>query len=471
MTNNHDLPFTPALEQAKLIRSGEISPLELVQLYLERIETYNPQLNCYYTVATEMALADAKAKTEQLAQTDNLADLPPFFGVPISIKDLNSVAGLPCSYGSIALKDQIPNYDDGVVTRLKQAGLIILGKTATPEFGTLPYTEPLGFASTRNPWNYDYTPGGSSGGAAASVAAGLTAIAQGSDGGGSIRGPAFCCGLVGIKPSRGRVSWSPVGDYQSGIATNGPIARTVADAAALLDVMSGYTVGDPYWLETPEISFLEATRQVPPSLKIGYAFTVIPDLQPSAICQQQVEETVERLEDLGHILEFTHLDFSSIIAPFTKVWQAGAASVNLPAELLSPFSRWLATEAGTAGDYLRAVQQLQVIARKIVALFLDFDVLLLPTYLHPPITIGAWADLTPWETLERIISWIAPCPLANASGLPAIALPTGFSPEGLPVGIQLVGRPGAEVTLIAIASQLETAKPWSDVPSNLLKRQ
>jgi amidase len=463
MTNNLDLAFTSALEQAQLIRRGEISPLELVQLYLDRIEKFNGKLNCYYTVAAEMALADAHAKTEQLAQTDNRADLPLFFGVPISVKDLNSVAGLPCSYGSLALKERIATYDDGLVTRLKQAGLIILGKTATSEFGCLPYTEPLGFAPTRNPWNLDYTPGGSSGGAAASVAAGLSAIAQGSDGGGSIRGPAFCCGLVGIKPSRGRISFAPVGDYQSGIATNGPLARTVADAAALLDVMSGYTVGDPYWLDSPAISFLEATRQVPPSLKIGYASTVIPDLQPDPICQQQLEETVDLLESLGHILEPTRPDFSSMVEPFTKIWQAGAASVTVPTEFLSPFSRWLAAEAGSAGDYLRAVQKIQLISRDIVAFLLDFDVLLLPTYLHPPITIGEWADLNPTETVDKIIRWIAPCPLANASGLPAIALPTGFTPEGLPLGIQLVGRPGAELTLIAIASQLETAKPWSDL--------
>ncbi|HBY81251.1 MAG TPA: amidase, partial [Cyanobacteria bacterium UBA11148] len=274
--NQVDLAFTPALDQAQLIRTRQISPLELVQLYLGRIEQFDSQLGSYFTVAAEMAVAEAIAKTEQLAQTSDISELPPFFGVPISIKDLNAVEGIPCSYGTPILKDKIANFDDGVVTRIKQAGFIILGKTATSELGSLPYTEPPGFPPARNPWNLDYTPGGSSGGAAAAVAAGLCAIAQGSDGGGSIRGPAFCCGLVGIKPARGRVSHAPVGDRQSGISTNGCLARTVADAAALLDVISGYIPGDPYWLPDPEISFLDATRQAPDPLRIAFTTTVYP---------------------------------------------------------------------------------------------------------------------------------------------------------------------------------------------------
>src|SRR4028119_2321520 len=238
--NQVDLAFTPALEQAQLIRQREVSPLELVELYLERIQRLDSQLGSYFTVMSELALADAKVKTEQLAQSTNASELPPFFGVPISIKDLNAVAGVRCTYGTPALMDNIATYDEGVVARIKQAGFIIIGKTATSELGSFPYTEPIGFPAARNPWNLNYTPGGSSGGAAAAVAAGLCPIAQGSDGGGSIRTPAACCGLVGIKPARGRVSHAPVGDRISGIATNGSIGRTVADAAAMLDVMSGY---------------------------------------------------------------------------------------------------------------------------------------------------------------------------------------------------------------------------------------
>jgi amidase len=294
--NETDLAFTPAVELAQLIRRREVSPLQLVEIYLQRIERLNPQLGSYFTVTAELAIADAKAKTEMLATA---VDLPPFFGVPISIKDLNTVAGVPCTYGNPALLNNIPEYDDGVVTRIKQAGFTILGKTATSEIGSFPYTEPTGFPPARNPWNLEYTPGGSSGGAAAAVAAGLCAIAQGSDGGGSIRGPAACCGLVGIKPSRGRVTKAPVGDRLGGIAANGPIARTVADAAAMLDAISGYVTGDPYWLPDPEPSFLAATQEKISGLRIAFSTTIPPLGTADANCQQGVLQTVQLLEQLG----------------------------------------------------------------------------------------------------------------------------------------------------------------------------
>lgn len=458
-----ELAFAPALEQAKLIRQKQISPVDLVKLYLKRIEEYNEQLGCYYTVAAEMALATAQTQTEELAKTKDTKELPLLFGIPIAIKDLNPVAGLPCSYGNAALRDNQAAYDDGVVSLIKKAGLIILGKTATSELGCLPYTESPGFPPTRNPWNLNYTPGGSSGGAAAAVAGALSSLAQGSDGGGSIRGPAFCCGLVGIKPSRGRVSHAPVGDYQNGIATNGPLARTVADAAALLDVMSGYIVGDPYWLEKPEISFLAATQTPLPQLRIAYGLGASPVGDASEICGAQVLKVLKILESWHHILEATTPDFGGLVEPFRKVWQAGAAAAGLPLEALSPFCRWLATKAGSAGEYLQAVHQMQIQSRQIVAFFSNFDILLLPTYLHPPITIGEWSDLSPEETISKIIDWIAPCPPVNAAGLPAIALPTGLTPQGLPVGVQIIGRPGDELTLISLASRLETALGWQNL--------
>jgi len=458
MTNT-DLAFTPALEQAQLIRQGQVSPLELVELYLARIQQFNPQLGSYFSVANDMALADAKAKTEQLTQIKDSAELPPFFGVPIAIKDLTAVQGLPCSYGTPILKDKIAPYDDGVVARIKQAGFIILGKTATSEVGSLPYTEPPGFPPARNPWNLEYTPGGSSGGSAAAVAAGLCPIAQGSDGGGSVRGPASCCGVVGIKPARGRVSFAPVGDRQNGIAANGSIARTVADAAALLDVMSGYITGDPYWLPDPEVSFLEATRQPLGQLRIAFS-TAIPPLGDAAeVCQQAVHETARRLEEMGHQVEPGCPDFSALIEPFQKVWQAGVTATGIPVAALSPMNQWIAAQSGSAGEYLQAVAQMQIMSRQIVGFFETFDVLVLPVYMHQTIRVGEWADLSPEETLQNIIRWIAPCPPFNASGLPAIAIPTGFDSTGLPVGVQLVGRPAAEVTLIGLASRLEATTP------------
>lgn len=456
--NTVDLAFTPALDQAQLIRSKEVSPLELVELYLDRIQKLDSQLGSYFIVMAEEAIADAKAKTAQIAASNS--DLPPFFGVPISIKDLTSVAGVSCSYGSPVLKNQVATYDDGIVARIKQAGFIILGKTATSEFGSLPYTEPPGFPPARNPWHLDYTPGGSSGGAAASVAAGLCAIAQGSDGGGSVRGPAFCCGLVGIKPSKGRVSYAPVGDRLSGIAANGPIAHTVADAAALLDVMSGYLTGDPYWLPDPNPSFLAASSLPPDRLRIAFSTSVSPLGEVSPECQKPVLETVKLLEELGHNLEPGCPDFNGLEEPFKIVWQAGVAVPGIPPEAMGKMNRWLLENVAGVGEYLRSVAQIQVIARRIVAFFDNFDVLVLPVYMHPTIRVGEWENLSPEETLQKVVSWVAPCPPFNASGQPSMVVPTGFDSNGLPVGVQLVGKPAAEATLISLAAQIEAAKPW-----------
>lgn len=460
MSGNADLAFAPALEQAKLIRDRQISPLELAELYLDRIAKYDAQLGSYFYLAAETALAEAKAKTERLTKLSNLTNLPPFYGVPTAIKDLNPVAGMPCSYGVAALKKRIAGEDEGIVTRIKEAGFVILGKTATSELGSFPYSEAPGFPPTRNPWNLAYTAGGSSGGAAAAVAAGLCPIAQGSDAGGSVRGPATCCGIVGLKPSRGRISFSPVGDYFNGIATNGILARTVADAAAMLDVLAGYTLGDPYWLPAPEINFLDATRQPLRSLRIGFS-TAMPAFGEAAeICRQGIDRSVKQLQALGHDLKPTSLDVKDLIKPFTKIWQAAVPASGIPLEILSPLNRWNGENAGSAGEYLQAVTQMQIIARRIVAQCDRYDALILPVYLHQPIRIGEWADLSPPETLDKIINWIAPCPPFNASGLPAIAIPTGFDAEGLPAGIQIVGKPAAETTIIALAAQLEQANPW-----------
>jgi amidase len=459
--NQVDLAFTSALEQARLVRTLQVSPIELVNLYLERIDRLNPQLGSYFTVTAEKAIALAQSQTEQLAGLNKLQELPPFFGVPIAIKDLTPVAGVPCTYGVAPMVGNISAYDEAVVMRIKAAGFIILGKTATSQIGALPYTEPPGFPPARNPWNLDYSPGGSSGGSAAAVAAGLCAIAQGSDGGGSIRGPASSCGLVGIKPSRGRVSWAPVGDYLSGISANGPLARNVADAAALLDVMSGYITGDPYWLPDPNPSFLEAANQkLSKKLRIAFSTTLPPVGEASGACQQAVLDTVKLLENLGHDVEPGCPDFTGFVEPFTAIWQSGPAASGIPGPALEPMNRWLLERTVSAGEYLRAVNQIQVISRRIVGFFDKFDVLLLPTYMHSPIRIGEWADLSCEETLARIISWIAPCPPFNASGQPAISIPSSLDDHGLPVGIQIVGRPAAEATIIALAAQIEAAKSF-----------
>lgn len=466
-----DLAFTPALEQAKLIRDKAVSPLELTQLYLDRIERLNPTLGSYFTVMAEAAIADARHKTDFLAQNPEV--LPPFFGVPISIKDLNAVAGTPCSYGLAVARQRIAKKDDGLIPRIREAGFVILGKTATSQLGSLPYTEPPGFPPARNPWNPNYTPGGSSGGAASALAAGLCAIAQGSDGGGSIRGPAFCCGLVGLKPSRGRVSFAPVGERLQGMATNGPIGRTVADTAALLDVMAGYVMGDPYWLPPPEESFLAATREDPKPLKVGLVTTLHPIGEAQGVCKQAVLETAHRLEALGHTVEpMPPPDLTELIEPFITAWQCVVAETNIPFFVLERMNRWLLWRAWWVGSgaYLRAITQLQVVSRRIVDQFYPYDVVLLPVYMAPTIRVGEWQSLRCPTILDNLIRWIAPCPPFNASGLPAIAVPTGFGDNGLPVGVQLVGRPARDDTVLAIAAQLERHHPWHDARPSIASK-
>lgn len=467
--NASDLAFTSALKQAKLIKERQVTPLELTEMYLDRIAKYDFQVGSFNYVAQESAIADAKSKSAQLEQTLDTSYLPPFFGVPIAIKDLKSVAGMPISYGIVALKDQVATYDDGVVSKIKQAGFIILGKTATSQLGSFPYTEPEGFAPTRNPWNLDYTPGGSSGGSSAAVAAGFCAIALGGDAGGSIRGPAACCGLVGIKPSRGRISFAPVGDRLSGLGTQGVVTRTVADAAAFLDLATGYITGDPYWLEKPEVSFLSHTQQSLPALKVGYTTSLLPVGEPAPECQQAVTQTVQQLESMGHTAIPQALDLTPLIEPFKIVWSSAVAASGIPAEVLSPMNQWVLSQSGTAGEYSQAVTQMQLFARQLVSLFAQFDVLVAPTYMHPAIKIGEWQDLSPEATFQEIVNWILPCPPFNVTGQPVINIPMGFDLQGVPLGVQLIGQPNSEATIIALAAQLEQARSWSQLrPGNFI---
>lgn len=463
MSSNNltDLAFTSALEQARLIKQREVSPLELTQLYLSRIEKYDPDIGSFYHVAKASAIADARQKTVQLAQALDTNYLPPFFGVPIGIKDLKSVANMPITYGIPALKDQIAKYDEGVVAKVKQAGFIILGKTATSQLGSFPYTEPEGFPPTRNPWNLNYTPGGSSGGSSAAVAAGFCSIALGGDGGGSIRGPAACCGLVGVKPSRGRISMAPVGDRLNGLGTHGVMARTVADAAAFIDISTGYITGDPYWLSEPEIPFFKAAHLPLQSLKIGYTTSLLPVGEPASECQQSVANIARQLETLGHTTVPLTLDLSPLVEPFKTVWSSAVAASGIPSEALSPMNKWVLSQSGTAGEYLQAVTQMQLFARQIISMFAQIDVLVAPTYMHPAIKVGEWVNCSPEDTFEQIANWILPCPPFNVTGQPVVNIPSGFDSNGVPLGVQLVGKPNSESTIFALAMQLEQAQPWS----------
>jgi amidase len=464
--NSADLAFASALDQAQMIRDREVSPLELTQVYLDRIEQLNPKFGAFFHVAAEQAIDEALAKTEALTTMETL---PPFYGVPTAIKDLNPVEGMPCSYGIKIAKKRVADRDDYITTRIKQAGFVILGKTATSQLGSLPYVEPSGFPPALNPWNPDYLAGGSSGGSAVAVAAGLCAVAHGSDGAGSIRIPAACCGLVGLKPSRGRVSNAPVDEFFTGCVVNGGLTRTVADAAAFLDAIEGYHLGDPFWLPSPESSFLELSQQEPKRLRIGFAAAIPPIGDCDDECKRAVMAAAKQLETLGHVvepIEFGAFDFSELIEPFSIAWQT-QTDVGVPGIFLDGINRqlWFKAQVYRAGKYVKARQRLYRFGRKVVELCHPYDVILLPTVMRPALKIGEFKRLRMNQLLDQIVKWFAPCPAFNASGQPAIVLPYGMSQFGIPLSVQLVGRPADEVTILQLASQLE--RPLQSIGSPL----
>ncbi|HEY1369685.1 MAG TPA: amidase [Gaiellaceae bacterium] len=451
-----DLAFRPALEQAALVRSGEVSSEELVQLYLDRIERLDPQLNSYVTVDGDGALAAAREPRDG-----------PFAGVPIAVKDLSDTAGLRTTYSSRAFADHVPAADVAVVRRLRQAGFVVLGKTNTPEFGTIGVTESELNGACRNPWDTSRTPGGSSGGAAAAVAAGLAPIAQGSDGGGSIRNPASCCGLFGIKPSRGRVSPAPLGAGSLGLATSGPIARTVADAAALPDAMTGAEPGDSYSAPPPERPFVEEAARATGRLRVAVSVEAPVSAAVDPACAGAARECAELLAELGHDVVEALPDWrgDELLPDFVRVWQVGPANAGVDdLSLLEPINRALAEDAAAASsvELTGAVVRLQLAARRIVSFWRDFDVLLTPTLALPPVPIGwvAEGEDDPRAQFARMILFTPFTPIVNVTGQPAVSVPLAEH-DGLPIGVQLVGRIFDEATLIRLAAQLEQARPWA----------
>jgi amidase len=455
-----DLAFLPAARQAALVRAGEVTSAELTSLYLERIERVDAELNAFVTVRGEEALAEARA-------ADETPSAAPFHGVPIAIKDLTATAGIRTTYSCRGLADNVPDFDTAVARRIREAGFVVLGKTNTPEFGTTAFTESELNGVTRNPWSSDRTPGGSSGGAAAALAAGLVPLAHGSDGGGSIRIPASCCGLFGIKPSRGRVSSAPFPSLE-GLSTAGPLARSVADAAAFLDVLAGYEPGDPFWTTPPERPFAAEVDREPGRLRI--AFTAEPpiDAPVDGECVAAVESAAALLEELGHdVVERTPLwGGERLEDAFIRVWQVSPALYAVDPALMTPLNRGLvqAAHSTTAAEYAGAVAALQTAARRIVAFWNEVDVVLTPTLALPPVEIG-WQERGvdgALEQLHRNTLFTPFTAVANMSGLPAMSLPLHWSEEGLPIGVQAIGAPEGEATLFRLAAQVERARPWAD---------
>ncbi|MGO9293656.1 MAG: amidase [Streptosporangiaceae bacterium] len=469
MTELHDLTV---VEQAAAIRSGELSPVELTSHYLDRIGRLNAQVGAFYTVTGELAGEQAAAAAEAVAgcrRDGGSEPLPPLTGVPIPIKDLNQVAGVRMTLGSMAFADYVPTEDDYVVAALRAGGSVCTGKTATPEFGLPCYTETRIGPPARTPWDPSRSAGGSSGGAAAAVAAGLAPAAQGSDGGGSIRIPSSACGLFGIKPSRGRISGGPLMPDLSGLATDGPIARTVADAALLLDVMAGNYPGDMYTQPplAPGESFLGYASREPGRLTIARSLqTVMPGVEPHPECIAAYESASALLADLGHEVVDIDLPFRPEAVPaFETLWYSMAALAPVSPEQeeqLLPLTRYLRGRglALSAVDLLYAQAYLQSLMRPALQQLNAYDALLSPTLAAPPAPIGYFEEVEPAENFERqklFTPWTA---VYNLSGQPAVTLPLHWTEAGLPIGVMLAGRIGEEGTLISLSAQLEAARPW-----------
>ena len=464
MTQLHDLT---ALEQAAAVRRGETSAFELVEHYAARIATHDATVGAFVTLTLETARQQARQADADVAARE---ELPPLHGVPIGIKDLNLVEGVPTRFGSVVYEGLAAPLSDSVVVKLREAGTISLGKTSTPEFGLPCYTEPDVAPPSRTPWDLGRSAGGSSGGAGAAVATGLLPFAQGSDGGGSIRIPASVNGLVGLKPARGRISAGPVLGDLTGLATNGPISRTVRDAAVLLDAMAGPMPGDPHWAPPHTSSWLAECGRQPGRLRIGrYRDSPLATsgVHPDVVAGYEAATAL--LVELGHDVEDIDSPFDASLLPvFETVWSVSAAGLPLdPAREaeLRPLTRWLRERgrAATAVEFTSAMAAMQLASRSAITSTARYDVVLTPTLAQLPAPIGWFIDAgDPRAEFDRMVGWTPFTAVCNTSGQPAISLPLHHTAEGLPVGVMLVGRPADEATLLRLAAQLEQAAPWSE---------
>ena len=468
MTQIHELT---AIELATAIRAKDLSPVAVTDHYLRRTAELNDQVGAFYTVTAELAAEQALAAEKAVAEAADPADLPPLTGVPIPIKDLNQVAGVRQTFGSLAYESNVPAGDDYVVTRLKDAGVVITGKTSTPEFGLPCYTETKIGPPARTPWDLSRSAGGSSGGAAAAVSAGLAPAAQGSDGAGSIRIPSSVCGLFGIKASRGRISGGPLVPDLLGFGIDGPLTRTVADAALLLDVMTGNYPGDMYTQPplAPGETFLGYASRPPGRLVIGRTLQApIPGVEVHPDCLAAYEDASRLLASLGHEVEDIAMPLGEDIVPFFEIIYYAYATLTPvdPSQehVLLPLTRYLRERgrATAAPDFIFAQAYMQFVTRPAIAAFAAYDAILTPTLARPPVPVGYFDEVDPAENFERqkrFTPWTA---IYNVSGLPAVNVPLHWNAEGLPIGVMLAGRMGDEGPLISLSAQLEQARPWKD---------
>ena len=469
MSLSSELTTLDATAQAELVRKKEVKPIELIDAAIDRIERVNPQINAVVTPMYEQARA---AATNPLPEG-------PFTGVPFLLKDLLAAyAGVRMTSGSRFLKDFVPPRDSELVARYKRAGLVVVGKTNTPEYGILPTTEPALFGATRNPWDTTRTTGGSSGGSAAAVAAGLVPFAHANDGGGSIRIPASCCGVFGLKPTRARNPLGPdYGDMFSGLVAEHAVTRSVRDSAALLDATSGPDVGDPYWAPPPARPFIEEVGIDPGKLRIAYTTTAPSGVNIHPDCVKAVDEAARLCSSLGHeVVEAYPKLNGELMAPmFMTIWSAGctwtiddgatAIGRQPSADQFEP-GTWALYQMGlkqTGAGYMAALTWIQAASREVARFMLDYDVWLTPTLGEPPVRLGSFDSPAehPMAGMARSVQFVPFTPLCNMTGQPAMSVPLYWNEEGLPVGTHFVGRFGDEATLLRLAAQLEAARPWA----------
>jgi amidase len=467
-----DLYELTALEQWRSLQRGDISPTDLTEHYLARIDRLNPDHGAFVTVTADAARARARHVETSVPKT------APLWGLPFGDKDLQARAGVPARYGSRLMQDNVPETSDLLVQALDTAGGISLGKTNTPEFGLPSYTEPVAGQPARNPWNPALGAGGSSGGAAVAVAARMLSFAPGSDGGGSVRIPAAACGLVGLKPSRGRIPAASGLDVPGGLPVAGPLARTVADAALLLDAMiapGGGRPEHPFAVRAPgdDEQLLGAAIRGEGRYQLGVMTTSAWDdayeitLAPEAL--SALDAAVDRFADMGHGIEQTALEPDPSYAPaFRALWQLSAA--RIPAEtpeqeaLLEPLTRWLLHRGRDLSGraVAEALSALAVYERSFIRQLARYDAVLTPALALTPRPVGWYDALDAERNFAQQVQYTPFTSMINVCGLPAITLPVDQTVDGLPMGVQLIGRPGGEATLLALGAQLERKLRWQD---------
>jgi amidase len=456
-----------ALAVAELVRSRQIGVREVLDATLARLREANVELN---------AITDFY-EDELLGKSIAAAGDGPFHGIPFVVKQLMAdCAGTPTTVGSrFFAKEPVALHDSAAVERMRRAGLVLAGRSNTSEFGLAPTTEPAFGGATVNPWRADLSPGGSSGGSAAVVAARALPMAHATDGGGSIRIPASLCGLFGLKPSRGRISLAPIGETLAGAGAQLCVSISVRDSAALLDALAGGEPGDPYRAPEAEGSFLEATRRSPARLRIAFLRKPVgwETMDPALVAA--VEQAAKRLEVLGHHVEeavpdydpvATGIAFGTVMCAntFTNIQVRANGRVPGPGDL-EPVTQLYAEQGGriSAHDYIRAVQTFHRTGRQLGAFFARFDILLSPTIARPSLPLGT---VRMDGTLEEYEAGLAPMvaftSVCNAAGVPAMSVPLEWSEDGLPIGMHFVARYGAEATLLSLAAQLEQAHPWRE---------